>query len=319
MKRPIWLVVSISAFIFAAFSFLRPADALEQTQISSDPLHPVEVFRSDASARSLSEAFELAGVEYYPEDRVSYFPDPELGLGSIITIERALPIALKDGKRSYLIRTWQNTVGDLLNEKKIALGVEDRISPSSATPLQPNLLITITRVDRTTVKEFETVTYKTIEQDDPSAYRGNNTVVQQGSSGQLEKQYLVIREDGEQISKTLTATITVKEVVNKIVKIGTKLKIGKVGTGKATWYPYPNRWGTKVASDFVKAGYEVRVTNLANGKTIIVRVAGCIVICPNGIVGTSSSIIDLAPEYFAALGVPTSAGVFQAKVEEILP
>ncbi len=311
MLRPIWLVVGGGALIFAAFSFLGPADAIEQKVAATSTLHPVEVFQSDPSARSLSEAFAQAGVEYYPEDRVSYFPDPALGLGSVITVERALPVSLKDGKRSYLIRTWQSTIGDLLAEKKIVLGNEDRIAPTLLTPLQAQMQIIITRVDRTTVSEFETIVFKTIEQDDPSSFRGTNTVVQQGSNGQIEKQYLIIREDGELISKTLTATITVKDVVNKIIKIGTKLKIGKVLTGKATWYV--NSYGTKVAMDAFKRGVEVRITNLNTGKSIIVKNDGCI--C-----GAQGVLVDLAPEYFQALGGTLGQGVLQnVKVEEILP
>ncbi len=207
MSRPIWLVVGISALIFAAFSFLRPADAIEQKIAATNSLHPVEVFQSDASARSLSEAFALAGVEYYPEDRITAFPNPSLGLGSVITVERALPIALKDGKRSYLIRTWQSTVGELLNEKKITLMAEDRISPSLATPLQINLPITITRVARTTVVETEVIQYQTIIEKDYTQFVGASTVLTSGKNGEKQNTYLVIREDGDLISKTLTGSV----------------------------------------------------------------------------------------------------------------
>lgn len=309
------LIAMIALFSF----FLRPAEAQYETApLETDILHPIEVFQGDSTALTITDAFAQAGVAYYPEDIVSAFPDPSLGLGSIITVQRAMPIILTDGKKTYAVRTWQNTVADILKEKNIILGDEDRVSPTLATSLQLNMPIAITRVARTTITETERIIYKTIENNDSTLYRGNNIVTQEGQNGSREKKYLVIREDGELVSKTLTSNVVTKAVVNKVVRVGTKLKIGKIGSGKATWYPYPNRWGTKVASDFVRAGAEVRVTNLDTGKSIIVRVDGCIVICPNGIVGTTSSIIDLAPEYFNALGGNLAQGVLRVRVEEIL-
>jgi len=285
----------------------------DQTLLSAaSTLHPVEVFSVSRPASTIQEAFAQAGRDYYPEDRVSYFPDPSLGLGTVITVQRAFPVSLSDGKKTKIVRGWADTVGGLLEEKRILLGAEDRISPALGTPLNQGLTVVITRVARTTVSEFETVAFKTVEQEDGSMWRGERKTVQEGRNGKLRKDYLVIREDGELVSKTLTASEMVEALVNKIVRIGTKLKIGRTFSGDATWYPFPNRWGTKVALDVVRRGVEVRVTNLSNGRSIIVRNEGCI--CGNG-----SALIDLAPEYFRALGGQTSQGrLTNIRVEEIL-
>lgn len=300
--------------VVALFSFsLRPAEAqIEIAPLDTDTLHPIEIFQGDPSALTIIEAFAHAGVDYYPEDIVSAFPDPSLGIGSVITVQRAMPIILTDGKKTYAVRTWQNTVAGILKEKNIILGDEDRVSPTLATTLQLNMPIAITRVARTTVTETERIIYKTVQNNDSTLYRGNNIVTQQGQNGSREKKYLVIREDGELISKTLTSNVVTKEVVNKIVRIGTKLRIGEIVTGQATWYPFPNRWGTKVAMDAFPRGTEVRVTNLNNGRSIIVRSEGCI--CGNG-----SAVIDLAPEYFIALGGTLGQGrLSNIRLEEIL-
>ena len=276
-----------------------------------NPLHPRQEFRADSNARTLSAAFTQAGVAYYPEDKVSAFPEPNLGIGTVVSIERALPVTIKDGKRTVSARTWETTVGGLLQEKHIELGDEDRVAPVLSTPLQANTVITITRVARTTVSEFESIPFETVQQDDPSSYRGTNTVTQEGKNGKREKKYLLIREDGELKSKTLTSNSIIEAVKNKIVKVGTKLKIGKTFSGKATYYE--NNLGTKVATDKFKRGTELRVTNLKNGKSIIVRNDGCI--CANDAV-----LIDLNPSYFQQLGGTLSQGVLPTVlVEEILP
>jgi len=313
MKRNLLVASGVISVISLFSIFLLPAEAQQETELLiEDPLHPLLVFHADSSAGSIAEAFQQEGLDYYPEDHVTAFPDLQLGLGSVITVQRALPVPVTDGKRSYTIRTWGRTVSEALAENNIEIGDEDRVFPMPETPLQLNMPITITRVSRTTLSEFETVEFKVIEQDDPNSYRGNNTVVQAGSNGEIEYRYLLIREDGELISKTLLSTTVTKKVVNKIIRVGTKLRIGETVFGEATWYPFPNRWGTKVAMDAFPSGTEVRVTNMNNGKSIIVVTEGCI--CGNG-----SAVIDLAPEYFTALGGETWQGrLYNIRVEEIL-
>lgn len=304
----VFLLAVGSLFFRSSPPAAQPAEAAAETV-----RHPEERFSADSSARTIVAAFNQAGKPYYPEDTVVAFPDPALGLGTVITVARALQAVVQDGKRTFTLRTWAKTVGELLAEKKIELGTEDRVAPSPETALAPNLRISITRVARTQVSEFESIAFQTVEQDDPTTFRGTKTVAQEGQNGKREKKFLLIREDGELVSKTLLSNQIVEAVKNKIVKVGTKLKIGKVLTGKATWYPFPNKWGTKVAVDGVPKGREVRVTNLSNGKSIIVRSEGCI--C-----GTGNAVVDLAPEYFQALGGSLGQGVLSSvRVEEILP
>lgn len=272
-------------------------------------LHPTQVFSVVHKADSLQEAFQAAGVSYFPEDKVSFFPDPILGLGTVITVQRALVITVVDGKKTKTLRTWATTVGGLLKDKKIELGDDDKIAPTLTTPLAQNTIITINRVARTQVSELETINFPTVQKNDDTMWRGESILVQEGKNGQREKKYLLIREDGELVSKTLLSNNVIVAAVNKILRVGTKLKIGRTLTGKSTWYQC---CGTKVAMDAFRKGTTVRVTNLNNGKSIIVGVDGCI--C-----GTSGVLIDLAPDYFQQLGGLLNQGVLpNVRVEEVL-
>lgn len=181
--------------------------AEEGGQTSTNSLHPVETFRADSRATTIIDAFRQVNVAYYPEDKVSTFPDPALGLGTVVTVERALPITVYDGKRQYVYRTWQTTVGELLEEKKIVLGNEDRIAPSMETKLDRGMRVTITRVERTTITEKETIPYQTMIEKDYYSFVGNRTVLTAGKNGERENTFLLIREDGELLSKTLTSTV----------------------------------------------------------------------------------------------------------------
>lgn len=310
MKSVAWPLTATVILLTLGSFFFRSTPPPARPVLAADNNHPQEIFSADSSVRTIVEAFQQAGLPYYPEDKVSAFPDPSLGLGTVITVVRAMPVSVQDGKKRYELRTWQNSVEALLAEKKIELGDEDRITPSLATSLAPNLGITITRVARTEISEFELIAFKTVQKDNASMWRGETQVTQVGKNGKREKKYLVIREDGELVSKTLIANNVVEAVTDKIVEIGTKLKIGKTLTGKATWY---DCCGTKVAMDAFPRGTEVRVTNLSNGRSIIVRNDGCI--C-----GASGVLIDLHPSLFQQLGGTLGQGVIgQVRVEQILP
>jgi len=185
-----------------------------------DPFHPQETFYVGSDSKSLGEAFSNAHVPFYAEDQVTTFPDLNLGIGSVITVTRALPVHLVDGKHSKELRTWQTTVGGLLKEKNIELGQEDRIAPDVTTALQKNLTITITRVARTNVVETETVPFQTTIEKDYTQFVGGQTTLKAGKNGKLEKTYLLIRQDGELVSKTLQSTKTTISPVTAVIRQG---------------------------------------------------------------------------------------------------
>lgn len=310
-----WGAVMVGSLVIlgllSSSSQARPSQDLFAAQSTNNTdLHPVERFRVGTDVKTIVDAFKIAGKSYYPEDHILTFPDPGLGLGSVIQVERALPISIQEGKRQIVIRTWQNTLEEALSEHLLDLGEDDRISPALSTPLTPGMKVTITRVAQTKITEKEKISYEAVEKEDATMWRGERKVIQEGKNGERTKEYLVIREDGELKSKTLISNTITTKVVNKITAIGTKLKIGRVLSGKATWYK--NSYGTKVAMDAFRKGVTVRITNLATGKSIIVVNDGCI--C-----GASNVLVDLAPEYFQQLGGALGQGVMASvKVEEVL-
>lgn len=202
--------VALTVLLLATGSlFFRPVPPKAEPVYAADTTnHPEEQFWADSSARSVVAAFAQAGVPYFPEDKVTAFPEPRLGLGSVITVTRAMPVVVQDGKKTLTLRTWQETVGGLVDEKKLELGAEDRVAPSLGTALVPGMRITITRVARTQVTEKEVIAYETVVEKDYSQFVGAQKVVQAGKNGEKEKTYLLIREDGELVSKTLLKTVT---------------------------------------------------------------------------------------------------------------
>lgn len=213
--------------LLAFFTSTLPEGGHDQTFAQDKTLlsaatasHPTEVFSVVRQADSLPQAFRAAGVSYFPEDKVSYFPDPNLGLGTVVTVQRALAVTVIDGRKARDLRTWQTTVGDLLREKKIELGDDDRIAPTLTTALTKDMTVTITRVARTNITEAETIPYQTKIEKDYNQFVGAKTVVKQGQNGEREKTYLLVREDGELVSKTLLSTKVTAPMVAAVVRQG---------------------------------------------------------------------------------------------------
>lgn len=294
----------------AIFTIYFPRASAQITSPNTTSLHPKLTVVADMTTRNVVSALTTVGQSYFPQDKTTVFPELSLGLGGVISIERAQPIRLAEGKREYTIRTWENSVAGLLKEQNIPLGVDDKISPEVRSTLRSDTAIVITRVARTIVKDTQTIAFKVLQQDDATIYRGQQVVAQSGKNGQLEKQYLVIREDGIPVSQTLVSSAYLLKPVDKIIKIGTKLKIGRSYSGRATWY---DCCGTKVASDKFPKGTQIQIVNLSSGKKIITKVDGCI--CG----ARPDLVVDLHPSYFTQLGGSLSDGIMpQMRIDEIL-
>lgn len=225
------------------------------------------------------------------------FPDPSFGIGSKITIERAPWVKVDDAGTPTTYRTWTTTIKDLFAEKNIELGELDSVSPSLETPLLSDGTITITRVVETDIHETFTIPYTTKVEEDSSLGLGEVKVVEAGEKGIREKVYHVRRENGKEVSRKLLSDSVTRQPKNRVVKSG-------IQTGQATWYAYFD--GTKAAHRTLPFGTKVNVTNLANGKSVVVSIVDRGPWLPG-------RIIDLTDEAFALLA-PLGSGVITVKI-----
>lgn len=162
------------------------------------------------------------GASPYLEDNFSAFPDIKMNIGSKISLYRAPEITIRDGKKSKLVRSWKNTVGEVFDEQGIEIGTEDKVNFSLNTEAEHGMMIVIVRVARTTVIENKPIPYIVKKKEDKNLDEGKTRVEVKGVDGVKAFSYLVIREDGEQVSKTLMKTEITKEPVNEVLIIGTK-------------------------------------------------------------------------------------------------
>lgn len=267
------------------------------------------LFAASARASTISDFLEGKQIEIGEHDMI--FPEPEAKLlpGMTIEINRALPIEIDvdDGKIQH--RTFQRDVESALREAGVILSHLDKIEPERNTGIEKNLEIVVTRINVEQVIETESIKFKTVEKEDDDLKWKKKKVKQEGEKGTKEVVYEVTYKNGKQVSKKKMSSEVVKDPIDEVVTIGTKVEVGKEKVGIASWYAYTGTMAC--ASRMFPKGTWLRVTNRENGKQVFV------VVNDYGPQRGTGKMIDLDKVAFAKLA-SIGKGVIEVKVEEIL-
>jgi rare lipoprotein A len=179
------------------------------------------------------------------------------------------------------------------------------VTPKREVALTPGGQVVVTRVAEADVSVKVVLDYKTQYKDDPSMEKGQESVEQEGVTGLRVDTYTEHRENGRVTSKKLKKSEITKASVPKIIKKGTK--IVELDKGGVSWYAGV---GTMTAAHkTLPKGTMVEVTNLANGKSVIVRIAdrGPFV---------AGRVLDLSKDAFAAVA-NLGSGTFTGRITKI--
>jgi uncharacterized protein YabE (DUF348 family) len=206
------------------------------------------------------------------------------------------------------LNTLGTTVRDAVNEAGITLSHADKIAPEANAILSAGLDIKITRINFEEIVVEEDIAFQTVEKEDKTVLWRKKETTQEGEKGVQEKTYKITYTNGKETSRQLLGSKITKQPVSQIEVVGTKIVVGKTQTGDATWYVNGNDL-TAASLTFAKGKY-LRVTNKANGKSVIVQVND------SGPYG-KGRVIDLNKKAFQKIG-NIGAGVINVKVEEIL-
>ncbi|HEB01410.1 MAG TPA: DUF348 domain-containing protein [Candidatus Portnoybacteria bacterium] len=219
-------------------------------------------------------------------------------------------ITINDSGLRFQLATARATVGEVLDELKIQLYPQDSVSPDLNTPLAPNSSIII---NRSVFKQRIIVPFKTIFKDDHDLAYGLTKIIQEGQPGQIEQTLLITFINLQETSQKILEEKIFTSARPKIIAQGTKLIFtGFEERGKASWYTKSNR--LIAAHPSLKKETSVLVTNLDNGKKVIVAIAGW---------GPDRSIfpqrvIDLSIGAFWKLGHPYQEGILHnIRIQEI--
>jgi resuscitation-promoting factor RpfB len=209
--------------------------------------------------------------------------------GDMIVYQAAVNVRVAvDGETRQVITNELN-VADLLGSIGVTLDSSDKVTPSVKTQLAPGMLIKVVRVEISRVVEEQEIAFATDEQQSNDYMQGVRKVIRAGVPGLVRRTFEVRLEDGKEVARKLIDSEQVRAPVRQIVVEGTRPP--RSDTGIASWY---HRDGMVAAHPSLPMGTEVRVTNVANGKsvTVVINDRGPYV---------DGRIIDLSDDAFAQL------------------
>lgn len=181
-----------------------------------------KVTTAEQTPEGIAEAVEMT---LYKEDQVSIGATNDLlldGAGVVMTIERATPVNLTVYGTKTEVRTQAKTVGELLQDKNIAVGAEDTLSVALSAPIISGMSIELWRDGKQTVTVEEDVEFQIEKINDANREIGYREVKTAGENGKRSVTYEIEMKNGQEVNRTEIASIAIKEPVTQVEVVGVK-------------------------------------------------------------------------------------------------
>ena len=141
-----------------------------------------------------------------------------------INIKRAVPVYIAADGKETKVMSYRDTVAELLKDSPVRPGGLDRLEGAQLTdPVKSDMSLRIVRVNENVVSEQENIPFAVQKKANRTLDEGTERIVQDGKQGILEKQYMVVTEDGREISRELLKEIVLQDPVKMILEYGTVL------------------------------------------------------------------------------------------------
>ncbi len=179
--------------------------------------------------RSPRQIVSTAGIKLYDEDKVSVERTDDFSenaVGQQITIERATPVLVTIGGKTFEFRSWQKTVRALLAEKGIDLQPNDQLNVNPDSPVKAHMQIVISRLTQNIISQVEPIDPDTQYQDDPNQPTSFQQIKDPGVPGQKLVTYAVSQKDGVETGRSAIDTKVMQAAKPKVVIRGTKRDVG---------------------------------------------------------------------------------------------
>lgn len=267
--------------------------------------------------------------------------------GMVVEVRTPVPVVVTVDGTDHEVITDASSVAAVLAGLGIELGPHDRVAPDADSEPQAGMHIVVQRVSITEEVRQEQIPFATEERPTGDLPRGERREVSAGAPGTLEVVEEVVRVDGAEESRTRTGERVVHAPQDAVVAVGTAptqsphptpaarpppppaaaqptpqtVPAGIAGTeeGRASKYGphfvgHPTASGEPYDPDALTAahrslpiGTRVTVTNLADGRSVTVRIndRGPFV---------EGRIIDLSQAAFSRIG-PRGAGLLDVRIE----
>lgn len=240
--------------------------------------------------QSASRIVEDAGITLYPEDTTSISRSTDIvadGAGLQLVVDRATLVTIDLYGKVSQLRTQAATVGDMLTEKNIQLGVNGRASLALTAPIANGMSIRVWQEGKQTITADEAIAFTTKQVQDADQPVGYKKIETPGVDGKRTVTYEIEVKDGQEVSRNEIASLTVVEPVEQVQIVGTKPNfIPYTGGGSKTdWLAASNvpqeSWGY---ADFMvqkESGWNPNAMNKSSGACGLAQALPCSKLGPN--------------------------------------
>ena len=242
-----------------------------------------------STATTVEEALGLFGIDSGAKISTSRSTTiSREGLSFNVNSPRNVTVTV-DGATKPVTAT--GAVVDALNAAGVTLGTHDEVTPDLSTALTDDLAITIVRVEIRTVVKPVAVPYTTTTQNDATLASGTKKVQTPGVNGQAAETWEQTVRDGTLVGEVRVSSAVTAAAQAQVTLVGTKTATSATAPTSTTpatgnscgvsWYASGSRTangeafnpdGLTAASKTLPFNTQVKVTNPANGKSVIVRI-----------------------------------------------
>ena len=206
------------------------SDVLAKTdKIEIDRAVPVELIADGAvqsyltPEKTVRAFFKAEDVTLYEKDKLSVDLDAQIVSGMSLRIDRAVAVELTADGETVTYLTPEKTVRAFLEAEKIPFNEKDKFSVALEERVIEGLQMTIVRVTSEVVEETRSIAFGVQEKKDSTMLKGKSVVKQEGVKGEKKITKEITYEDGVEVASVELSEEVIKEPVDKIVAVGTKV------------------------------------------------------------------------------------------------
>ncbi|NCC80245.1 MAG: DUF348 domain-containing protein [Clostridia bacterium] len=206
------------------------SDVLAKTdKIEIDRAVPVELIADGAvqsyltPEKTVRAFFKAEDVTLYEKDKVSVDLDAQIVSGMSMRIDRAVAVELTADGETVTYLTPEKTVREFLEAEKIPFNEKDKFSVALEDRILSGLKMSIVRVTSEVVEETQSIAFGVQEKKDSTMFKGKTVVKQEGVKGEKKITKEITYEDGVEVASVELSEEVIKEPVDKIVAVGTKV------------------------------------------------------------------------------------------------
>jgi uncharacterized protein YabE (DUF348 family) len=311
LKRAITSLILGSSIVYGvgAFWIFDEEKTALSTSKKVDLYYDGSLFKVETEKDTVGQLLDEQGMDLVEEDIVFPSVDTEVFSGLIIYFKKAIEVKIEVDGKSFPKKTVYHRVSEILNDADVILSHLDRTEPARNEIISNGQKIKVIRINIEEIEKEEEIFFETQEEEDDDLKWRRKEIEREGEIGVKRVKYRITYKDGQEVSREKLSSEIIKEPVDEIIKIGTKIEVGKTKIGLASWYAHTGTMAC--ASRMFPRGTWLRVTNRATGKQIFV------VVNDYGPMRGTGKMIDLDKVAFEKIA-SLWQGVVEVKVEEIL-